>query len=87
MVGISAHRKHSRSRGVAVDRAGERYPGSKIILLNGDGQEKRVITDMAAYGTDIYEIIRIDTMAAQKFPSPLPNSTLESLRTTISKVF
>jgi hypothetical protein len=87
LVGISAHRTHSRSQGTEADLAPGHYTGSQIILLNADGEEDRVIVDTTAFGNEVYEIISIIAEDDQAFPAPLKTLHLESLKTSVQRSF
>ncbi|NQV44727.1 MAG: DUF4915 domain-containing protein [Rhodospirillales bacterium] len=85
LVGISAHRMRSRSRGNTVDPTDRHYPQSEIALLDKNGKEKAVAIPTTAFGNEVYEIINIDIAQTQAFPRPWPGLRLESLRTAIQK--
>lgn len=85
LVGVSAHRTRSRSRGNTLETKAGHYSESEIILLSQNGEEERVAVDTSLFGKEVYEIINIDTVGVGKFPSPMSNLRLESLRTAIQR--
>ena len=87
LVGVSAHRTRSRSKGNLLSHSDDHYANSEMVLLTEDAVGKRVVLDMTGFGREIYEILAVDIEPNTRLPRPVPFSRLESLRTNLERPF
>lgn len=80
IVGVSAHRKKSRSKGTVVAHRPDHYDRCELILVDTKTKSQRQVADLTQYGREIYELRRATELGEYDVKSPLSRPWLETIR-------
>ena len=82
LVGISAHREVSRSKGYRVHRSYKTFERSQVVRITSDGREKGVIADVTTHGAELYDLMGVymeTNLPTMTSPTALVGSFLKKI--------